>query len=50
MAKYIIKDWADNLIFGNKEFDTFEDAWGFVYEQISDEETYQDIFVDQIEI
>lgn len=29
--KYIIKDWAGNTCFQGREFDTFEDAWGFLY-------------------
>lgn len=43
--KYIIKDWADNVMFDGKEFDSFEDGWGFIYESIDDDEAYQDLFV-----
>lgn len=32
MPKYIIRDWCYNICFNGKEFDTFEDAWGFIYE------------------
>ena len=30
MKKYIIKDWAGNRKFLNKEFATFEDGWEFL--------------------
>jgi hypothetical protein len=30
--KYIIKDWAGNICFKGKQFPSFEDAWGFLYE------------------
>lgn len=33
MSKFIIKDWADNICFKGKKFDTFEEAWGFIYEK-----------------
>lgn len=46
MSKYIIKDWANNIMFNGKQFDDFEDAWGFIYENIPDEESYQDIYVE----
>lgn len=29
--KFIIRDWADNVCFGGKEFDSFEDAWDYIY-------------------
>lgn len=43
--KYIIKDWANNIMFNGIEFDTFEDAWGYIYEMNENEEEYEDIFV-----
>ena len=30
--KWIIKDWADNHLFPEKEFNSFDDAQGFLYE------------------
>ena len=51
--KYIIQDWAGNVMFNQIEFETFEDAWSYVYEKfeyLSDseaEEQYQDIYVEQ---
>lgn len=30
--KYIIRDWASNICFHGRTFDTFEDAWSFIYE------------------
>lgn len=32
MKAWIIKDWAGNTCFKGREFDSFEDAWGFIYE------------------
>ena len=47
--KYIIKDWIDNLCFNGIEFDSFEDAWGYVYEKFpnGDDGTFDDYFVVQ---
>ena len=49
--KWIIKDWADNHLFPEKDFDSFEDAWAFLYETFSkeldkDEKFLQDYFVE----
>lgn len=51
MKKYIIKDWADNHLFQNKEFKSFEDAWEFLYETFEkesdeDEEFLSDYYVE----
>ena len=32
--KFIIKDWADNHLFTDEVFDTFEDAWEHIYENV----------------
>ena len=42
---YIIIDWAYNQMFNNKTFKTFEDAWGYIYEHVKDEEDYQEYLV-----
>jgi hypothetical protein len=44
--RWIIKDWADNELFPNKDFSTFEDAWGFIYEFFNDED-FQELSVVQ---
>jgi hypothetical protein len=31
--KFIIEDWAGNHCFRDKEFSSFEDAWGFLYKK-----------------
>jgi hypothetical protein len=50
-GKYIIKDWAGNHCFQNKEFDDFEDAWGFLYEKYpDDEEALQEYEVVQAQV
>ena len=36
--KYAIKDWAGNVCFNRKEFDSFQDAWGFLYETFPEDE------------
>jgi len=38
--KFIIKDWADNVMFKGKTFKDFDDAWGYIYENVDDEEEY----------
>lgn len=45
---FIIKDWADNRLFPGLEFSDFEEAWGFIYEAIPDEESWQDIYVVEV--
>lgn len=40
--KFIIIDWASNVLFNGKEFDDFEDAWGFLYETFPDEDEFDD--------
>lgn len=32
--KYIIQDWAGNRMFPDKQFDSFDDGWCFLYEEI----------------
>lgn len=55
--KYIIKDWTSNILNHKgrfelpcfvvpKTFETFEDAWDWIYTNIDDEEVYQDLFVE----
>lgn len=48
MTKFEVRDWADNLLFEGKTFDTFEDGWAYVYEHVADEEDYQDIYVEEV--
>lgn len=46
---FIVEDWAGNRIFPDKEFETFEDGWDHIYENIQEETeddgTYDDYFV-----
>lgn len=44
MSKFIIQDWAGNVCFSAKEFDSFEDAWGFIYEKFDhlDEDAFDE--------
>lgn len=30
---YIIKDWTGRTLFEGSKFETFEDAWDFIYER-----------------
>jgi hypothetical protein len=53
--KFIIQDWAGNHLFKDKKFDSFEDGWEFIYENVDnsvyeqtnkeDDNAYQDYFV-----
>jgi hypothetical protein len=42
---FIIKDWANNILFNSKEFDTFEDGWEFLYLTFPEEEDFGDYYV-----
>lgn len=44
---YIIKDWANNVLFNAIEFTCFDDAWGFIYEQFPDEENFDDYYIEE---
>ena len=45
-GKWIIMDWVYNRMFVTKEFESFEDGWEFIYENIEDvDNAYDDIFV-----
>ena len=37
MGKFIIKDWASNVCFEEKEFETFYDAEDFLSEKLGDD-------------
>ena len=45
--KYLISDWAGNVLFDGQTFDSFNDAWGFLYEQFPDweHEDFEDYYV-----
>jgi hypothetical protein len=62
-TQYVIIDWASNYLqytgkfnfyaYGANKgvpmlFKDFESAWGWIYENIQDEEMYQDLFVEEI--
>lgn len=53
---WIIRDWIGNVCFGGVTFPSFEDAWGYVYENDpapSDEEAdkgwYDDYYVVEVD-
>ena len=33
-TQFIIQDWAGNHLFQDKIFDSFEDGWSFIYENV----------------
>lgn len=35
--RYVIKDWAGNTLFNGERFDTFDDAWAYIYDNVDDE-------------
>lgn len=53
--KYIIKDWADNHLFQDEVFDSYEEGWEFIYENVDnsvydetlddDDSVYQEYYV-----
>ena len=44
--RYEIRDWMNNLLFGGQTFPSFEDGWGHIYENVSDEDNaYDEYFV-----
>jgi len=49
IKKYVIEDWAGNSLFTEKEFETYEDGWEFVHENVKEEYegdgTYDDYYV-----
>lgn len=50
MKKFIITDWMNNHLFIEKEFSDFDDAWCFIYSNISDDDdAYDDYIVIQID-
>lgn len=43
---YVIIDWANNLLFNGKEFETFEDGWDYLYRLFpEDESEFDDYYV-----
>ena len=63
-SKFIIQDWASNYLqhdgkfnfsaYGaNKgvpmEFDSYDDAWDFIFENYKDDEAFNDCFVTELE-
>lgn len=38
MANFIIQDWAGNHLFKDKTFETFDDAWEFISENVDNSE------------
>lgn len=47
--QFIIKDWANNEIAPGETFESFEDGWSWIYENIQDEEMFQDLYIEEVE-
>lgn len=49
MKTYIIKDWAGNHLFPEETFDSFEEGWDFIHENVieeyEDDGTFDDYYV-----
>jgi len=55
ISTFIIQDWAGNRMFPEETFETYEDAWEFIYDNVDNSEydktgdendnVYQDIYV-----
>lgn len=47
--KFIIIDWANNHLFKDRVFNSFEEGWNFIRENVKEESeedgTYDDYFV-----
>jgi len=43
-VRYIVIDWADNVMFGGKKFKSFDDGWSYVYDHMEEEEL-DDVYV-----
>lgn len=52
-TQYVVKDWMGKVLFGGRTFPSFEDGWGFVYEQDpndhDDDHHYDDYYVEPVE-
>jgi hypothetical protein len=50
---YIIKSWTGTVLFGGREFATFEEGWDFIYQADPhtadnfDDHYYDDYFVEE---
>jgi hypothetical protein len=42
LKTFIIIDWANNHLFQDKIFSSFDDAWSFLYEQFPELENFED--------
>lgn len=42
--KFIIQDWAGNVLLKGKQFDSFDDAWGYIYYAFP-EDDWTEVFV-----
>ena len=50
---FIIQDWMSNHLFTNKTFDSFDEAWSYIYENVEqeyeDDGTYDDYYAIEVE-
>lgn len=47
---FIVKDWAGNHLFQDKEFKTFEGGWDFLYEWFDENEMDPEEWAQEYEI
>lgn len=38
MSRWIIQDWAGNVCFHAREFESFDDAWDFLFATVEEED------------
>lgn len=46
--KWHIESWAGRTLFDGKQFDTFQEGWDYIWENVpddGDDETYSDFYV-----
>lgn len=50
---FIIQDWMSNHLFTDKTFDSFDEAWSYIYENVEEEYegdgTYEDYYAIEVE-
>lgn len=46
--KYVIKDWAGNILFNDLKFADFETAWEYLYEFFHEEDNFEEYHVEAV--
>lgn len=50
LGRWEVRDWANNLLFNGKTFESFYDGWAYIYETLpGEDEMYGDLYVVEAE-